>query len=89
MRYNLPKPSEICMSVEQFNRFFNFIMCDDLDFYEEYTVYLTEEEQEKFFQDNPDFMLGYPVCHDRMYLLRDRAFRGILKKIKEYEGERG
>ena len=63
-------------------------MGDDLDFYEEYTVNLTEE-QERFFQDNPDFMLGYQVCHDRMYLLRGRGFRGILKKIKECEGDRG
>lgn len=55
-------------------------MGDDLDFYEEYTVNLTEE-QERFFQDNSDFMLGYQVCHDRMYLLRDRVFRDILKKI--------
>ena len=47
LRYNIPKPKEICMSPEQLQRFFNFIMGDDLDFYEEYTVYLTEEEQEE------------------------------------------
>ena len=27
------------------------------DFYEEYIVNLTDKEQERFFQDNPDFML--------------------------------
>ena len=80
LRYNVPKPSEICISEEQLIRFFGLIMGDDLDFYEEYTVNLTEE-QERFFQDNLEFMLGYQVCHDRMYLLRDRVFRDILKKI--------
>lgn len=60
LRYNIPKPKEICMSPEQLQRFFNFIMGDDLDFYEEYTIYLTDEEQERFFQDNPDFM---PLKH--------------------------
>ena len=51
----MPKPSEICMSEEQLQRFFDFIMGDDLDFYEEYTVNLTEEEQERFFRDNTNF----------------------------------
>lgn len=37
LRYDVPKPSEICMSVEQFNRFFNFIKGDNLDFYEVYS----------------------------------------------------
>lgn len=54
-----------------------------------YTVNLVDEEQESFFRDNTDFMSRYPVCYYRMYLLRDRVFRGILKKIKEYEGGRG
>lgn len=57
LKYNVPKPCEICMSEEQLVRFFDFIMDDDLDFYEEYTVNLTEEERESFFRDNPDFML--------------------------------
>ena len=52
------------MSPEQLQRFFNFIMGDDLDFYEEYTVYLTEEEQEKFFQDNPE--IGRASCRERV-----------------------
>ena len=67
LRYNIPKPKEICMSPEQLQRFFNFIMGDDLDFYEEYTVYLTEEEQEKFFQDNPDFMSIYHISRTYIY----------------------
>lgn len=48
MKYSVPKPSKICMSEEQLQRFFDFIMGDDLDFYEEYTVNLTEEERESF-----------------------------------------
>lgn len=57
MRYNVPKPSEICMSVEKLQKFFDFVMGDDLDFYEEFIIHLTDEEQESFFRDNPDFML--------------------------------
>ena len=43
-------------------------------------------EQEKFFDENPDFLCDYPISRDKMYLLRDVVFRGILRKIKEYEG---
>lgn len=74
------------MNEEQEKRFWKFVMGDDLDFYEEYTIHLTVEEQEKFFDENPDFMSEFPVSRDKMYLLRDPVFRGILRKIKEYEG---
>lgn len=90
LRYSVPKPSEICMSEEQLQRFFDFIMGDDLDFYEEYMVNLTEEEQERFFRDNPDFMMEDGIeCEiecDRM--VKERMFEGILRKISEYEGGR-
>lgn len=92
MRYSVPEPSEICMSEEQLQRFFDFIMGDDLDFYEEYTVNLTEEEQERFFRDNPDFMMEDGIeCEierDKMDLVKERIFEGILRKISEYEGGR-
>ena len=84
----MPKPSKICMSEEQLQRFFDFIMGDNLDFYEEYTVNLTEEERESFFRDNPDFMLGFGVGGDRMDLVRDRIYRRILWKIRELEDGR-
>lgn len=76
------------MDEEQEKRFWKFIMGDDLDFYEEYTIHLTDEEQEKFFEENPDFLCDYPISRDKMYLLRDVVFRGILRKIKKYEGEK-
>ena len=41
---------------EQQERFEKFILGDDMDFYEEYTIHLTDEEQEKFFAENPEFM---------------------------------
>ena len=81
----MPKSSEICMTSEQLQRFFNFIMGDDLDFYEEYTIYLTNEEQARFFRDNPDFMSEFPCVRDRMGLLRNGIFRRILRKFSEYE----
>lgn len=77
------------MSEKQLVRFFDFIMGDDLDFYEEYTVNLTDGEQERFFQDNPDFMLGLGEKCDRIYLLRDRIYREILRKVRELEGGKG
>lgn len=63
-----------------------FISGDDLNFYEEYTINLSDEEQRRFFDDNPDFMQEFPVSRDKIYLLRDPVFRGILKRIKEYKG---
>ena len=66
--------------------FCKFVKGDDLDFYEEYTINLSDKEQQEFFADNPDFMSQYPISRDKIYLLRDVVFRGILRKIKEYEG---
>ena len=67
-------------------KFWKFILGDDLDFYEEYTINLSDEEQQEFFADNPDFMSQYSISRDKIYLLRDVVFREILRKIKEYEG---
>lgn len=86
LRYDVPKPSEICMSVEQLYRFFDFVMGNDLGFYEEYTINLTEEEQERFFRDNLDFMMEVGGECDKIYLLRDGIYRRILRRIREYEG---
>ncbi len=95
MKYNVPEPSEICMSAEQLQRFFGFLMDDDLAFYDEYTINLTGEEQEKFFRDNPDFMSGFELkcdaeremeCDvkcDRMALMKERIYREIMRKISE------
>lgn len=63
-----------------------FIAGDDLDFYEEYTINLSDKEQQEFFTDNPDFMQGFPISRNKIYLLRDPIFRGILRKIKEHVG---
>ncbi len=48
------------MKTEQCIKFLNFIFGDDLDFYEEFAIHLSDEEQEKFFDDNPDFMCDFP-----------------------------
>lgn len=71
------------MDAEQEKRFWKFIFGDDLDFYEEYTIHLNDEEQEKFFDENPDFMCEYSLSRNKMYLLRDSMYRGILRKIKK------
>ena len=96
LKYNVPEPSEICMSAERLQRFFDFIMGDDLDFYEGYTVNLTEEEQERFFRGNPEFMMDVrggcdverDMERDRMDLVKERIFKEIMRKISEYEDGR-
>ena len=56
---------------------------------EKENISLTDEEQQEFFTDNPDFMQEFPICRDKIYLLRDPVFRGILRRIREYEGGKG
>lgn len=74
---------------EQYKRFEKFILGDDMDFYEEYTIYLTDEEQKKFFGENLDFMSEYPISRDKIYLLKDPIYRGMMRKIKKYENITG
>lgn len=69
-------------TLEQAEKIFKFIMDDDLDFYEEYVIHLTDEQQEKFFDKNPEFMSEFPVNRDEMNLLKDKMFRDILRRIK-------
>ena len=40
------------MDKKQCKRFEKFILGDDMDFYEEYTIHLMDEEQKKFFTEN-------------------------------------
>lgn len=56
---------------DQYERFEKFILGDDMDFYEEYTINLSDEEQKKFFAENSDFMSEYPISRDKIYLLKD------------------
>ncbi len=66
-------------------KFWEFIFGDDLDFYEDFIINLSDEEQKTFFADNPDFMMDFPVSRDKIFLLRDSVYRGILHKIQMYE----
>ena len=86
MGKKIPKPYELQITPKQVERFCEFVTGDDLDFYEEFTIPLSDEEQEKFFEDTPDFMSEFPVSCDRIELLKEELFRGILRKIREYEG---
>lgn len=74
---------------EKYKRFKKFILDDDMDFYEEYTIHLTDEEQEKFFAENPDFMSEYPISRDKIYLLKDPMYRRLMRKIKKYDNNTG
>lgn len=70
---------------EQQERFEKFILGDDMDFYEEYTIHLMDEEQKNFFEENPGFMSEYSISRDMIYLLRDPMYRGLMRKIQKYE----
>ena len=43
------------------------------------------ELRKKFFDENPDFMMEFPISRDKLYLLKDSIYRGILRRIKQYE----
>lgn len=38
------------------DKFWNSIKGEDMDFYEEFLVNLTEEELQRFLDENPDFL---------------------------------
>lgn len=73
---------------EKIKRFEKFILGDDMDFYEEYIIHLTDEEQKKFFAENPNFMSEYPISRNKIYLLKDPIYRGLMRKIKKYENNK-
>lgn len=75
------------MTKEKQIQFLNFLMGDDMDFYEEYVINLSNEEQQIFFRENPEFMSDYAINKKRIVLLRDKLYRGVLRKIKLYEEE--
>lgn len=77
------------MAKGKVRQFYKYIFGSDLDFYEEFTIHLSDEEQGRFFDDNPDFMCDFPVKRDKMYLLKERMFRRILRKIGKCEGGKG
>lgn len=58
-----------------------FIFGSDLDFYEEFILPMSDEEQLEFFWDNPEFMAEYPVNYDKIHLLKDSLHRAILRMI--------
>lgn len=73
------------VKMKQFDK---FILGDDLDFYEEYLLELSDDEQKKFFDENPDFMSEYPlVTNDYIHLLKDPIYRGLLRRIKAEEDQ--
>ena len=85
VKYDIPKPDEIHISDQQYKRILIYIFEDDLDFYERHLIYLSDNQQKQFFRENPEFMSEYPVSKAKMYLLRNKMFRRVLKKIKMHD----
>lgn len=89
-QYNKLNRNNMCFgnmewTKDQYERFEKFILGDDMDFYEEYMINLSDEEQKKFFAENPNFMSAYPINCNKIKLLRDPIYRGLMRKIKRYE----
>lgn len=63
--------------------FLKLLMEDDLKFYEEFLLDLSDEEINRFFEENPDFMEEYHVNEERRKLLKDKMYRKVLKGIRE------
>lgn len=68
-------------------KFYAFILGDDMDFYEEFVVNLSDEGQLEFLEENPKFMSNYGVDKNNILMLRDKSYRDILRKIKRHEEE--
>ena len=75
------------MMSEKKAQLLNFFSGDDMDFYEEFVVNLSDKEQLKFLEENPKFMSSYGIDKDNILMLRDKSYRDILRKIKRYEEE--
>ena len=43
---------------------------------------LADEQIEKLFEENPDFMSEYPISRDMMYLLKDKMFREYFGRLR-------
>lgn len=75
------------MMGKQNTKFLDFVLGDDMDFYEEFVANLSDEGQLEFLEENPKFMLSYGISKDNILMLRDKSYRDILRKIKRYEEE--
>lgn len=58
---------------------------DDLDFFDEFLQDKPEEEIKRFWEDNSDFLRGYPISKEHVDLLKDSAYLGILHNIKNHQ----
>ena len=56
---------------------------DDLDFYETFLMELSEEEEKRFFEENPEFLEEYSVDEERRGLLKEKMYRDILRKTRQ------
>ena len=58
---------------------------DDMDYYEKYLLNATKEERDCYIKEHPDFMNEYPVSYEHRELLQDKIYRGLMRKIRDYE----
>ncbi len=69
-----------------------FLIGDDLDFYEMFVMKLSEEEERLFWAEHPGFLKEYgvesPVSERKIRLLKEKRYRAILKKRREKERQK-
>ena len=70
------------------NYFDSRIECLDMDYYEKYLLNATKEERDCYIKEHPDFMNEYPVSYEHRELLQDKIYRGLMRKIRDYEKSR-
>ena len=58
---------------------------DDMDYYEKYLLNATKAERDCYIKEHPDFMNEYPVSYEHRELLQDKIYRGLMRKIRDYE----
>ena len=58
---------------------------DDMDYYEKYLLNVTEKERDRYLKEHPDFLNEYPVSYEHRNLLQDKIYRGLMRKIRDYE----
>ena len=73
------------LTEEELERFWKFAEGDDLDFYEEILMNQPEEQQQNFLEQYPEFLAEYELNplkdENRIMLLQDKIFRGLMRRI--------
>ena len=83
--YMATKEISVQAAADLSTRLMNKEKIDDMDYYEKYLLNATKEERDCYIKEHPDFMNEYPVSYEHRELLQDKIYRGLMRKIRDYE----